>query len=341
MFFSAIFAAFEGRSPERVPSCVKADMLAGFTGHTPPMQDACSSSCTITSGPALGAEPLAVAPLVQRGVQIHRMQADGSAVVSAQPRILASEVPVALVFNGISHAVMMATPQDLQELALGFALTEGILDQVDDCHGIEVQSVSDHTAALPEGMHGVEVQLEISSRSFARLKDRRRSMAGRTGCGICGVESFAALDLSFAPLPHRPWAAQMGLPEVLRAMHRLTDKQVLNAQSGALHAAGWCQIDGTLLDVFEDVGRHNALDKLMGSLARAQRLHEPGFVILSSRGSHELVRKCAKLGIAAMATVSAPTSMGVRMAELTGMRLWGSCRGAQGVLHSAGRGITA
>lgn len=274
--------------------------------------------------------------LVQRGVQMHRLQADGCVAVIDQPRILASEVPVALVFNGISHAVMMATPQDLEELALGFALSEGILDNASDCHDIEVNMVRDSAADLPDGMHGVEVLLEISSRSFARLKDRRRSMAGRTGCGVCGVESFAALDLSFAPLPHQPWAAQIGLPEVLRAMHRLADKQLLNVQSGGLHAAGWCSVDGTLLDVFEDVGRHNALDKLMGRLARSGRLHRPGFVILSSRGSHELVRKCAKLGIVAMATVSAPTSMGVRMAELTGMRLWGSCRGTQGVLYSAG-----
>ena len=291
------------------------------------------------AGPDCGAAPPPTLPaLVQRSVQLHRMQADGTAVVLEQPRILASEAPVALVFNGVSHAVMMATPQDLEELALGFALSEGILDHAGDCHGIEVQTVHSSAADLPAGMHGIEVQLEISSRSGARLKDRRRSMAGRTGCGVCGVESFAALDLSFAPLPHRPWAAQVGLPEVLRAMHRLTDKQVLNAQSGALHAAGWCELDGTLLEVFEDVGRHNALDKLMGSLARSGQLQAPGFVILSSRGSHELVRKCARLGIAAMATVSAPTSMGVRMAELTGMRLWGSCRAAQGILHSAGRG---
>lgn len=307
------------------------------------MPDTCSP---LSATPGAAAEPpktpdAPVAPpaLVQRSVQVHRMQADGKAVALAQqPRILASEAPVALVFNGISHAVMMATPQDLEALALGFALSEGILDHASDCHGIEVQTVHSSAADLPEGMHGMEVQLEISSRSFARLKDRRRSMAGRTGCGVCGVESFAALDLSFAPLPHRPWAAQVGLPEVLRAMHRLTDKQVLNAQSGALHAAGWCALDGTLLTVFEDVGRHNALDKLMGSLARSGQLQAPGFVILSSRGSHELVRKCARLGIAAMATVSAPTSMGVRMAELTGMRLWGSCRAAQGILHSPGRG---
>ena len=277
-------------------------------------------------------------PLVQRDVQLHRMQQDGSAVVIEQPRILASEVPVALVFNGISHAVMMATPQDLEELALGFSLSEGILDHAHDCHGIEVNIVGDRAADLPDGMHGVEVHLEISSRSFARLKQRRRSMAGRTGCGVCGVESFAALDLSFAPLPHHPWTAQIGLPQVLRAMHSLSDKQLLNMQSGGLHAAGWCSVDGTLLEVFEDVGRHNALDKLMGCLARSGQLADPGFVILSSRGSHELVRKCAKLGVAVMATVSAPTSMGVRMAELTGLRLWGSCRAAQGILHSPGRG---
>ena len=307
------------------------------------MQDTCAMTATAppTTAADANTEPMALPPVVQRGVQLHRMQPDGSAVAIEQPRRLASEVPVALVFNGISHAVMMATPQDLEALALGFSLSEGILDHAHDCHGIEVNTVRDSTAGLPDGIHGVEVHLEISSRSFARLKDRRRSIAGRTGCGVCGVESFAALDLSFAALPHYPWTAQIGLPQVLRALHSLSDQQRLNLQSGGLHAAGWCSIDGTLLNVFEDVGRHNALDKLMGSLARSGRLQEPGFVILSSRGSHELVRKCAKLGIAAMATVSAPTSMGVRMAELTGLRLWGSCRGAQGILHSPGRSADA
>ena len=279
-------------------------------------------------------------PLVQRGAQLHRIQPDGSAVVIEQPRLLASEVPVALVFNGISQAVMMATPQDLEALALGFALSEGILDHAHDCHGIEVTPVRDSAAALPQGMHGIEVHLEISSRSFARLKDRRRSMAGRTGCGVCGVESFAALDLSFAPLPHYPWTAQIGLPQVLRALHSLSDRQLLNRQSGGLHAAGWCSVDGTLLAVFEDVGRHNALDKLMGSLARKGGLQDPGFVILSSRGSHELVRKCARVGIAALATLSAPTAMGVRMAELTQLRLWGLCRGPSATLFTPG-GIPA
>ena len=262
---------------------------------------------------------------------------DGQVVVEVQQRTLASEVPVSLVFNGIAHAVMMATPQDLEDFALGFALTEGILDNAGDCYGIDVAGVPDCAAGLPEGMHGIEVRLEISSRSFARLKGRRRNMTGRTGCGVCGVESFAALDLSVAALPARPWVQQVDLPAVLRAMDMLSGKQVLNVAAGALHAAGWAELDGNVLEVFEDVGRHNALDKLMGRLARSDRLNQPGFVILSSRGSHELVRKCAKLGVSAMATLAAPTSLGVRLAELTGMRLWGSCRGSKGILFVDGQ----
>ena len=116
---------------------------------------------------------------------------------------LAAEVPVALVFNGVSHAVMMATPQDLEAFALGFALSEGILDAAADCRGVEARTVDATDAGLPEGMPGIEVQLEISTRSFERLKDRRRSLAGRTGCGVCGVESFAGLDLTPQRVPPR------------------------------------------------------------------------------------------------------------------------------------------
>ena len=285
--------------------------------------------------PCTAAAP-ALSPLTHGAVQWHALD-DGRVVVEVQQRTLASEVPVSLVFNGIAHAVMMATPQDLEDFALGFALTEGILDNAGDCYGIDVAGVPDCAAGLPEGMHGIEVRLEISSRSFARLKGRRRNMTGRTGCGVCGVESFAALDLSVPALPARPWVQQIDLPVVLRAMDMLSGKQVLNVTAGALHAAGWAELDGNVLEVFEDVGRHNALDKLMGRLARSDRLNEPGFVILSSRGSHELVRKCAKLGVAAMATLAAPTSLGVRLAELTGMRLWGSCRGSKGVLFVDGQ----
>ena len=277
----------------------------------------------------------ALSPLSHRPVRVFG-EAGAPAAGLARGDVLATEVPVALVFNGVSHAVMMATPQDLDAFALGFALSEGILDHVRDCRGLSQRRVDAHEAGLPEGIDGIEVHLEISARSFERLKGRRRSMAGRTGCGVCGVESFAALDLHTRPVARRPWIASVDLPTVLRAFAALPARQVLNAEAGALHAAGWATVGGELTDVLEDVGRHNALDKLLGTLAQAGRLSEPGFVVLSSRGSHELVRKCARLGIGAMATISAPTAMGVQVARSAGLRLWGLCRAPRGVLYADG-----
>lgn len=270
--------------------------------------------------------------LICQAVRIH----GAAGAVVAQELTLASEVPVALVFNGVSHAVMMATPQDLDAFALGFALSEGILDHARDCRGTEVRVVSAAEAGLPEGMPGIEVHLDISTRSFERLKGRRRSMAGRTGCGVCGVESFAALDLVSEPLAPRDWTGRVDQTTVLRAIDALPARQLLNAQAGAIHAAAWATLDGELLAVHEDVGRHNALDKLIGTLAKDGRLDAPGFVVLSSRGSHELVRKCARVGIAALATISAPTAMGVRVAEMAGVRLWGLCRSPRAILYAAG-----
>jgi len=254
---------------------------------------------------------------------------------------LAAEIPVALVFNGISHAVMMATPERLEDFALGFALSEGILDGPADCRGITLQAVDGAVAHLPAGVPGIEVHLQISTRCFERLRHRRRSMAGRTGCGVCGVESFAALDLEPARLPAHDWLARIDLPLVLRAVAGLHALQPHNAQAGALHAAGWAGLDGELQLACEDVGRHNALDKLIGALARAGRLGEPGFVVLTSRGSHELVRKCARVGISALATISAPTATGVQVAELAGLRLWGLVRAPRGVLYAPGGSLAA
>ena len=256
---------------------------------------------------------------------------------TARELVLAAEVPIALVFNGISHAVMMATPQDIEAFALGFALSEGILDNADDCRDIEVRAVAAAEAGLPPGVDAIEVRLEISTRAFERMKGRRRSLAGRTGCGVCGVESFAGLELGSEQLPLHDWLPHIDLPVVLRAIDAMPPRQLINADAGAVHAAGWATLCGELHEVLEDVGRHNALDKLIGTLARGGRLGEPGFVVLSSRGSHELVRKCARTGIAALATISAPTAMGVRMAELAGLRLWGLCRSPRGVLYAPGR----
>lgn len=293
------------------------------------MTSSAADTCALSAAPRIAA-------LHTQAVQWHHAERG----VQMQERVLASEVPIALVFNGIAHAVMMGTPLDLEDFAVGFALSEGIIDSAADCYGVEVTPVAAAAAGLPTGMDGMEVQLEIASRCFARLKDHRRSMSGRTGCGVCGVESFAALDLSFDALPARDWVTQVNLPTVLQAINNLPPLQRLNAQAGAIHAAGWATLDGQVHDVVEDVGRHNALDKLLGRLARTGRLADPGFVVLSSRGSHELVRKCAKLGIGALATISAPTAMGVRMAELTGLRFWGLCRPPQATLYAAGAGLT-
>lgn len=289
----------------------------------------------MTDASACSMTPSTPAALTTCEVRFHHAER----AVVAQSRVLANEVPIALVFNGISHAVMMGTPLDLEDFAIGFALSEGIIDHASDCYGVEVRPVDAAAAGLPAGMNGMEVQIEIASRCFARLKDHRRSISGRTGCGVCGVESFAALDLSFDALPARDWVSQVDLPTVLTAINNLPALQTLNAQAGAIHAAGWATLNGQVHEVIEDVGRHNALDKLLGRLARTDRLGQPGFVVLSSRGSHELVRKCAKLGIGALATISAPTAMGVQMAQLAGLRFWGLCRPPQATLYAAGTGL--
>ncbi|APW40542.1 sulfurtransferase FdhD [Rhodoferax koreense] len=235
---------------------------------------------------------------------------------AARDDVVAAEVPVALVFNGISHAVMMATPADLHEFALGFALSEGLVDSPADVYGVE----------LLGSPAACEVHLDIASRCFARLKERRRALAGRTGCGICGIDSLEALDIVPEAITPRAWVASMPAATVLRAIDAMPAWQTLNAEAGAVHAAGWAAPDGTLRDVLEDVGRHNALDKLLGRLALQGRLKEDGFVVMSSRASYELVRKCARLDIPMLATISAPTSLALEIATRAGLQLWGLCR---------------
>ncbi len=281
-------------------------------------------------------------PNMPRSLVEHPARVFSAATQNPQGRLrqdkLAAEVPVALVFNGIAHAVMMATPQDLEAFALGFSLSEGIIADVGELRGIDVSVADSQLSGLPTDIPALAVHLEISSRGFEQLKSRRRVLAGRTGCGICGVESLAALDLLGPPMAYRPWLKRVDSFVVLSAFAKLQKQQVLNAEAGALHAAGWATLEGDLTEVLEDVGRHNALDKLLGTLALQGRLTEPGFVIMSSRASHELVRKCARLGVSALATISAPTSMGVRLAELSGVRLWGLCRAPGAVLYSSGNG---
>ena len=228
------------------------------------------------------------------------------------------EMPVALVFNGISHAVMMATPRELEAFALGFALTEGVIGAASEVFDMEVR------------LHprSAEVELTIAQQSFQQMKQQRRSLAGRSGCGVCGVESLDLLDLQ----PERidaPHAQAMfaRLPEaVARAAAELRQHQSLMQQTGGVHAAAWCAPDGAVLRACEDVGRHNALDKLIGHLAREGGDLQQGFVFMSSRASYELVRKAARMGIPMLATISAPSTLAIDIASEAGLKLVSFCR---------------
>jgi len=234
----------------------------------------------------------------------------------ASDRIV-EELPVALVFNGISHAVMMATPIDLEPFALGFALSEGIVERASDVFDIEVSCFAD----------SAEVQLTVSQEAFAALKGKRRALAGRSGCGVCGIESIALLDLQPARIVAAGAADGIDTEAVRRASRELPQHQVLMRETGGMHAAAWCGVDGAVLEVFEDIGRHNALDKLIGQLARRRTDTRTGFVLLSSRASYELVRKATRFHIPMIATISAPTTLAIDIARQAGIRLLCFCRG--------------
>ncbi|MGA8009123.1 MAG: formate dehydrogenase accessory sulfurtransferase FdhD [Thiomonas sp.] len=223
------------------------------------------------------------------------------------------EVPVALEFNGISHAVMLATPADLEDFALGFGLSEGIFASAADLYGCEIDASA----------KGITVSMEVSARSFAGLKERRRTLAGRTGCGVCGTES---LDQVLRPVPPVSAGVPVHSNAIARAMRAMHDRQRLCQATGAVHAAAWCSADGAVQWLREDVGRHNALDKLIGALARAGAATNTGFIEVTSRASVEMVQKAAVAGVALLAAASAPTLLAVETAHASGMSLVGLVR---------------
>lgn len=233
---------------------------------------------------------------------------------------IAEEVPVALVYNGISQVVLMATPQHLVELAYGFSLTEGIIEQASQIYQVETEVSAS----------GISLHIELASACFAKLKQRRRQLAGRTGCGLCGIE---ALNQMMPDLPIVNAQLTMTAAQLAQGFAQLTSQQSLNQLTGGCHAAAlWQtngrqtngrqangrQTDGTL-HVFEDVGRHNALDKLIGW--RLLNQNPPGAVLLTSRLSYELIQKAAYAQLPLVAAISAPTGMAVRLAQQSGIRL--------------------
>ena len=235
---------------------------------------------------------------------------------------VAVEVPVALEFNGIAHAVMLATPTDLADFALGFALSEGILLGRNELYGVEEEFA-------PEG---ITLKLDVASAAFARLRERRRSMAGRTGCGLCGTESLAHVARTLPPLPEGP---ALSTRAVARGMRELASLQVLQKVTGAVHAAAWCSAQGEALLVREDVGRHNALDKLVGALARSSTVAaSTGFIAVTSRASFEMVQKTVAAGVPLLAAVSASTSLATAVAQDAGLTLAGFVRDDDLVIYT-------
>ncbi|MGE0312255.1 MAG: formate dehydrogenase accessory sulfurtransferase FdhD [Lautropia sp.] len=245
--------------------------------------------------------------------------------VSERGDSLAEEMPVALVFNGISQAVMFATPADLEDFALGFGLAEGLLADAGELRAVDVV-LDDGDPANP----GVELRLEVATACEARLRSRRRALAGRTGCGLCGTESLAQLRRDLPRVP----PTRVTPDALARAQRRLAGNQHLQRVTGATHAAAWCSRDGELRLMREDVGRHNALDKLIGAMVRARIDPADGFAWISSRASFEMVQKAALAGIGLLAATSAPTALAVRNARACGMALAGFVRGDDWVAYT-------
>lgn len=255
---------------------------------------------------AASGESVKVNPFGAHLVDVHKMNA-----LSPEVDWVADEVPVALVYNGISHAVMMTTPSMLEEFAIGFSLAEGIVPDISHIRDIEV---------VP-ACKGVEVRIDISSEYFWHLKEHRRSMTGRTGCGLCGVES---LD---GAIRHRPVVDNTQVFDMRhyeKGLQYLEKVEELGNLTGCTHAAVWVNPDGTLAGGAEDVGRHVALDKLLG--LRAKNGWHDGALFVSSRASYEMVQKAAMCGIEIMFAVSAPTALAVRLAKESGITLSAFCR---------------
>jgi FdhD protein len=238
-------------------------------------------------------------------------------------RAIAVEAPVQIVLGGAPFAVMMATPRDLEDFAAGFVLTEQIAESVADIRGIEVEAVED----------GWKLNVALTSERLQAHLARGRAMSGRTGCGLCGIEDFSQMP-SPRPLLDRPPSIE---PQAIRAaIGELDAWQPLNRATRAVHAAAWCGRDGKILLSREDVGRHNALDKAIGALARARVAPDSGFFVITSRCSFEMVAKAAIFGARTLVSVSAPTSLALERARRFGVRLIAVARDDQALSFDSG-----
>ncbi|MDE2335023.1 MAG: formate dehydrogenase accessory sulfurtransferase FdhD [Rhodospirillales bacterium] len=228
-------------------------------------------------------------------------------------RLLAEETAIALTYQRATHAVMLASPADLEDFAIGFSLTEGIVTRAEDIESLEIV----------EQDRGIELRMWVADAAAEALTRRRRRLAGATGCGLCGVES---LDAALAPVRRVEQGAGLRLDDLARAVASLPSAQPMNDATHAVHAAAFWRTGAGLVAVREDVGRHNALDKLAGALARAGERPSGGAILLTSRVSVEMVQKAAMIGAPAIVAISAPTALAVRVAEAAGIMLAGVAR---------------
>lgn len=234
---------------------------------------------------------------------------------------IAAEVPVALLYNSIPHVVMMATPRDLEDMGVGFTISEALVGTLDEIRGVR----------LDTSTGGFELHLSVTGSRLTEMLQRRRNLTGRTGCGVCGAETIEDAIRRPPPVATGGATSRDRLAAALRA---LRGRQPLGRETGSLHAAAWVSWQGELGTVREDVGRHNALDKLIGARLRAGESLLEGYVMVTSRASYEMVQKAATLGIRMLVAVSAPTALGVQLARDCGLTLVGFAREEQQVIYT-------
>jgi FdhD protein len=266
----------------------------------------------------MNADAAAPAATVSAEVAVDRWQRGATTHTTD---LVAEEMPVALVYHDEPHVVMLATPADLEDYAVGFTLSEGLVARPEEIRAVEVR----------HGADSVDVHITVAWERFTQLLQRRRNLTGRTGCGLCGAETAADAIRDPAPVPA---GVRVTVADLHAAIEQLSQVQPINARTGSVHAAAWVVPGDGIRLVREDVGRHNALDKTIGALTRAGADLAAGYMLITSRASYEMVQKCATVGVPFLAALSAPTAFAVRLAARTGVTLVAFARRDQHVVYA-------
>jgi FdhD protein len=240
---------------------------------------------------------------------------------------VAEEMPVALVYHDVPHVVMLATPADLEDFAVGFTLSEGLVAHADEIRAVEVTA----------GALSTDVKISVAWERFTQLLQRRRNLTGRTGCGLCGAETAADAIRECGPVPA---GVTVSAADLHAAIAALSGWQKINARTGSVHAAAWVVPGEGIQVVREDVGRHNALDKTIGALSRARADFSTGYMLITSRASYEMVQKSAVVGISLLVALSAPTAFAVRLAQRAGLTLVAFARADRHVVYAHPHRVT-